>query len=70
MTSDGENRPLRIAYVRLVQAALAIHLEKIHDAELGGGRWLDRILDSIEATRRQVESLATAEKIDLIGPDE
>jgi hypothetical protein len=58
--------PLRIAYVRLTQAAIAIHIVKLEDPDLGGSpRHLEDTLSSIGAARVRIEELAAAERIDL-----
>mgnify|MGYP001617757578 CR=1 FL=1 len=67
--SAAEARPLRIAYVRLIQAALAIHMEIMDDPSLAGGPHLDNILKSINTARANIERVATAEGIDLVGED-
>lgn len=61
-----ETRPLRIAYVRLSQAVLALRLEGVVD-ESGMNLELDNIVKSVNTARSNIERLAAANGIDLFG---
>ncbi len=63
--------PLRLAYVRTLQAILAIHLTRIDvDEALGGDpKFLDGIEDGLVRAQRDILKLAVAERINL-GEDD
>lgn len=62
---------LRIAYVRVIQASLAIHHEKLEDPSLGGDeQWLDGILEILDKAKRRIEALATVERIALVNEED
>lgn len=66
-----ETRPLRLAYVRVQQAAIAVWLEKLEDASLGGDeKWLDGILASLKEAQHRMEALAVAEGIELVHDED
>lgn len=69
MTHPSE-RPLRIAYARLAQAAIAIHMEILEDPQLGGGYHLASILSSVANARIEIERLAAAEGIPLVNEED
>lgn len=68
--SAASERPLRIAYLRLLQATLALHMEEMNDTNLGGGPHLLDIRKGINAARTKIERLAVAEGIDLSNDEE
>ncbi len=69
--SDPQSHPLRLAYVRLIQAALAIHLTMLDiDPELGGGPHLEEVLLDISTAKTKIERIAVAEGIALANEDD
>jgi hypothetical protein len=64
--------PLRLAYMRTLQAVLAVHCVRFDvDASLGGDPcWLDEIEASLTEAQRLISRLAVAERINLGADDE
>jgi len=72
MTTELKLHPLRLAYMRTLQAILAIEIVRFDvDAALGGNRrWLNEIQENLEQARERIVRLAVGENVNLGEEDE